>query len=37
MSNIEVPHHLLASQLLTELEKDQKFIIELREATNVFL
>lgn len=37
MSNIEVPHHLLASQLLTELEKDQKFIIELREASNVFL
>ena len=37
MSNIEVPHHHLASQLLTELEKDQKYIIELREASNVFL
>jgi len=37
MSNIEIPNHLLASQLLSELEKDQKFIIELREASNIFL
>ena len=37
MSNIEIPNNLLASQFLSELEKDQKFIIELREASNVFL
>lgn len=37
MNNIEVPNNFYTNQLLSDFEKDQKFIIELREASNVFL
>ena len=37
MNNIEVPNNFYANQLLSDFEKDQKFIIELREASNIFL
>ena len=37
MNNIEVSNNFYANQLLSDFEKDQKFIIELREASNVFL
>ena len=36
MNNIEVPNNFYTNQLLSDFEKDQKFIIELREASNVF-
>ena len=37
MNNIEVSNNFYANQLLSDFEKDQKFIIELREASNIFL
>ena len=37
MNNIEVPNNFYTNQLLSDFEKDQKFIIELREASNIFL
>ena len=37
MNNIEIPNNFYSNQLLSDFEKDQKFIIELREASNIFL
>ena len=37
MNNIEISNNFYANQLLSDFEKDQKFIIELREASNIFL
>ena len=37
MNNIEIPNNFYANHLLSDFEKDQKFIIELREASNIFL